>query len=66
MIKYQYKAINKEGQPFSENMVAESVNIVAEKLKSIGLTIIFIKESRSKNALGAFFFEKLIKSNLQN
>jgi len=61
MIKYQYKAINKEGQPFSENMVAESVNIVAEKLKSIGLTIIFIKESRSKNALGAFFFEKFNK-----
>lgn len=61
MIKYHYKVVNKAGQLFSNNMIADSKSVVAEKLKNIGLTIIFIKEVTEKSGPGGFFLENFRK-----
>jgi MSHA biogenesis protein MshG len=61
MIKYRYKAFNKDGQIFSDTMVAETESVIAEKLKSIGLTVIFIKEDKGKGGVVDFFWSKVNK-----
>ncbi|MEI8012414.1 MAG: type II secretion system F family protein [Candidatus Omnitrophota bacterium] len=58
MGKYKYKAINNAGQFFSDTMPAESASVVAEKLKSIGLKVIFVKEIQESDGVSFNFLKR--------
>ncbi len=58
LVKYQYKAMSKTGQAVNDTMLAESQDLVAQKLKDSGLITIFVKEVKEevgvKKAFGQF------------
>lgn len=60
MISFNYECLNKQGQTVSGELTSESVNQAVEKLRSMGLSVIDLKEIKPKVKSSLFSLEKKV------